>query len=102
MLDTLLKLTEIAALGTGSACAIHLMVRGVRLKYKRKRAKEIAAIEARAYKKAEQDLAEKQRLEAARLAEGRKNLDPWSAIKEERAYRKEATNGNVIHLPYRP
>lgn len=101
MLDTLLKLTEIAALGTGSACAIHLMVRGIRLKYKRKRAKEIAAIEARAYKKAEQEFAEKQRLEAARLAESRKSI-VWSAVQEERAYRKEATNGNVIHLPYRP
>lgn len=102
MLDTLLKLIEILALGTGSACAIHLMVRGIRLKYRQKRAEEIAAIEARAYKKAEREFVEKQRLEAARLAEERKNLDPWSAIKEERAYRKEATNGNVIQLPYRP
>lgn len=100
MLDTLLTLTEIVALGTGSTCAIHLMVRGVCLKYKRKREAEIAAIEARAYKKAEREFVEKQRLEAARLAEERKNLDPWSAIKEERAYRKVA-NGNVIQLPYR-
>ncbi|MHB9781457.1 hypothetical protein ACXM1Q_001740 [Streptococcus sp. 10F2] len=101
MLDTLLKLTEILALGTASVCALEFMIRRVRLKCRRKREAEIAAIEARAYKKAEQDLAEKQRLDAVRLAESRKSI-VWSAVQEERAYRKEATNGNVIQLPYRP
>ncbi|MHB9781156.1 hypothetical protein ACXM1Q_000195 [Streptococcus sp. 10F2] len=101
MLDTLLKLTEILALGTASICALDLMIRRIRLKRRRKREAEIAVIEARAYKKAEQDLAEKQRLKVEQLAESRKRLDPWSAIQEERAYRK-AANGNVIQLPYRP
>ena len=101
MLETILTVTEIFALGTASACAIDIMVKKARLSRERKREAEIAEIEARAYKKAEADLAEKQRLEAERLAEARKHLNPWSAIQEERAYRKEATNGNVIQLPHR-
>lgn len=101
MLETILTVTEILALGTASACAIDIMAKKARLKRERKREAEIAEIEARAYKKAEADLAEKQRLKAEQLAEARKNLEPWSAIQEERAYRK-AANGNVIQLPYRP
>lgn len=99
MIDTLLKLTEIVALGTGSVCAIHLMIRYERTRrFKKKQAQE-ARIEAKVRQRVKREQEQKQAQEAFQKQR------EWESYK--RSYTMLDTrgevqvHGNVIQLPYR-
>lgn len=100
MLDTLLKLIEIAALGTGSVCAIHLMIRYERTRRFEKKQAQEARIEAKVRKQVEREQEQKQAQEAFQKQREwesyKRSYNMLDAEDEVQVY------GNVIRLPYRP
>lgn len=100
MLNTLLILTEIAALGTGSACAIHLMIRHERTRRFKKKQAEERRIEAKVRQRLKREQEQKQAQEAfqkQRERESYKRSYSMLDVKDE-----VQVYGNVIQLPYRP
>lgn len=100
MLDTLLTLTEILALGTGSACVIHLMIRHERTRrFKKKQAQE-ARIEAKVRRQVKREQEQKQAQEAFQKQRERESYKRSYTMLD--AEDEVQVCGNVIQLPYRP
>lgn len=91
MLETLLTVTEIFALGAVSVRVIDAMIKKVQLKRQRELDAAIAKAEARAYEQAQRDIELKRKQDWEAYKRTYKMLDP----EDNRVY------DNVIRLPYR-
>lgn len=102
MLDTLLTLTEILALGTGSACAIHLMIRHERTRRSKKKQAQEARIEAKVYQRVKREQEQRQAQEAFQEQCERENYKRRYTMLDADTAEEVQVYGNVIQLPYRP
>lgn len=91
MLEILLTVTKILALGTASICVIDAMIKKARLKRQRELDAAIAKAEAQAYEQAQRDIELKRKQDWEAYKRTYKMLDP----EDNRVY------DNVIQLPYR-
>lgn len=99
MLETLLTITEIVALGTGSVCAIHLMIRYERVRRFKKKQAEERQIEAKVYQRVKREYEQKQVQEAFQKQRERENYKRRYTMLD--AKDGMQVYGNVIQLPYR-
>lgn len=77
MLETLLTVTEIFALGAVSVCVIDAMIKKVQLKRQRELDAAIAKAEARAYEQARQDIEQERQREREVYKRNYTMLDPY-------------------------
>ncbi|MCU0082230.1 hypothetical protein [Streptococcus danieliae] len=77
MLETLLTVTEILALGTASVAAIDIMLKKARQKRQRELDAAIAKAEARAYEQAQRDIEQERQREREAYKRNYTMLDPY-------------------------